>query len=371
MHIFSIRKRKNKGKNIRKNFCVNLKGRFKLKNLEKAGEIQHHVRLTAPEIANIWTQYQNDTMAVCIYKYMIKIVENPAIHSIMELALKFAEGHIPKIKDYFTVENFPIPHGFTDDDVNLDAPRLFSDELCLTYTYIMSVHGLAGYAAALTTNMRSDIREYYVKCQNETMELFNRSLDLMLEKGTVSRPPFINPPEEYGFVQSKNFMQGILGGERTLNVIEISNIYWDLKKAQLDKAICIAFAQVAKSQEVKDLIWRGVKIGDKQIEILETLLSQDHLSSPKSEDTEVTNSTIAPFSDRLMMYHKLLIISTQIGLYGTAIGTCQRYDLGTHFYRFMMEASDFAKDGFKLMIKNNWVEQVPLADDREKLSGKR
>lgn len=342
-----------------------------LENIEKARETPHNVRLTAPEIANLWTQYQNDTMASCIYKYMVRIVEDPAILPILELALSFAENHIQKLKEYFKAENFPIPNGFTEEDVNLDAPRLFSDELCLTYTYIMSVHGLAGYAAALSTNIRRDIREYYTECQKETMELFNQSLDLLLEKGIVSRPPFINPPEEYGYVQSKSFMQGILGGERTLNCIEISNIYWDLKKAQLDKAICIGFAQVAKSQEVKDFIWRGVKIAGKHIEILETLLAEDHLASPKSEDAEITNSTIAPYSDRLMMYHKLLIASTQIGLYGTAIGTCQRYDLGTHFYRLMMEVSDFTKDGFKLMIKNKWVEEVPLADDREKQAGQR
>ncbi len=34
-------------------------------------ETPHHVRLTAPEIANIWSQYQNDSMAICMYKYIV------------------------------------------------------------------------------------------------------------------------------------------------------------------------------------------------------------------------------------------------------------------------------------------------------------
>lgn len=334
-------------------------------------EIPHNVRLTAPEIANIWSQYQNDTMAICIYKYMLEIVEDVSIRPIMEFSLKLAEGHIPKIKDYFTKEKFTIPHGFTEDDVDLSAPRLFSDELCLSYTYIMSVNGLAGYSAALTTNMRRDIREYFVQCLNETMELFNKSLDLLLEKGIVSRPPFINPSATFEFIEKQSFMKGFLGERRPLNCIEISNVYWDLKKIQLSKSVTMGFAQVAKSQEVKKYLWRGVEIYSKHIEIFESILSQDHLPQPKSEESEITHSTIAPFSDRLMMFLKSVFGATTIGFYGTAIGTCQRIDLATHFSRLIVELGKYMEDGFNILIENKWAEQPPLTDDREEIATKK
>lgn len=61
-------------------------------------ETPHNVRLTASEIANIWSQYQNDTMAICVYKYMLQIAEDVSIRPIVELALSFAESHILKIK---------------------------------------------------------------------------------------------------------------------------------------------------------------------------------------------------------------------------------------------------------------------------------
>ncbi|WP_169797584.1 DUF3231 family protein [Neobacillus fumarioli] len=101
-------------------------------NSSYESSVPHQVRLTAPEIANIWSQYQNDTMVVCVYKYMLKIVEDVSIRPILEYSLQLAQGHITKIKQYFTEEKFPIPRGFTEADVNLSAPRLFSDELCLT-----------------------------------------------------------------------------------------------------------------------------------------------------------------------------------------------------------------------------------------------
>ncbi|MDQ0231991.1 DUF3231 family protein [Metabacillus malikii] len=338
---------------------------------EETKQIDHEVRLTAPEIANIWTQYQNDTMAICIYKYMKEIIEDKAIHNIISFALQIAEGHIETVKGYFVAENYPIPHGFTEDDVNVTAPRLFSDEFCLTYTYIMSVYGLAGYAAALTTNVRRDIRNYFVQCQDETMELFNQSLDLLLEKGVFSRPPHIVPPKSYEFIESNHFLKGVLGGERLLNCVEISNIHWDLKKLQLDKALCMAFAQVAKTEDAKKFIWRGVEISSKMVEVQASILAKEHLPQPKSEEAEITDSTTPPFSDRLMMYHKLLVGSATIGLFGSAIATCQRYDLSTHYSRFTIELADYMKDGFKIMVKHKWLEQIPLTIDREELTSGR
>ncbi|MBT2738204.1 DUF3231 family protein [Bacillus sp. ISL-7] len=67
-------------------------------------------------------------------------------------------------------------------------------------------------------------------------------------------------------------MEGILGGKRPLNCLELSNIYWDLKKIQLSKSLTMGFSQVAKSQEVKNYLWRGVEIYRKLIEIFESTL---------------------------------------------------------------------------------------------------
>ncbi|MCL6574270.1 MAG: DUF3231 family protein [Bacillus sp. (in: Bacteria)] len=334
----------------------------------KPKETPHNVRLTAPEIANLWSQYQNDTMAICIFKYMLKITEDTSIRPILEFSLGLATGHITIIKEFFMKEGFPIPHGFTNDDVDLTAPRLYSDQFCLTYTYIMSVNGLAGYAAALSTNMRRDIRDYFVKCQTETMELFNNTLDLLLEKGIVSRPPFLNPPASVEFIEKQAFVKGLLGGKRPLNCIEISNVFWDLKKVQLSKALAIGFAQTAKSQEVRNYLWRGIEIYAKHIEVLGTLMSDDHLPQPKSDDGEISNSTTPAFSDRLMMYHKTLLGATTIGFYGTAIGTCQRIDLSIHFSRLIVEMGKYMEDGFGIMIENKWAEQPPMADDRGEIA---
>ncbi|WP_058307079.1 DUF3231 family protein [Gracilibacillus massiliensis] len=329
------------------------------------------IKLTAPEMANLWSQYQNDTMAICMYKYMLEHVEDKSIRRVLQFALKTAQRHVPIIKDYFIEEKFPVPHGYTEKDVNLKAPRLFEETLCLTYTYVMSVNGLAGYAAALTTNVRRDLRDYFVECQNETMELFNNSLDVLLEKGIVSRPPIISPADSVHFIEKQAFMEGLLGGNRPLSCIEISHLFWDLKKVELSRAFTMAFAQVSKSKEAKKYLLRGSKMYAKHIEILQSVLALEELPFPKSISSEITNSTISPFSDRLMMYHKSFLGGTTISFYGTAIGTSQRADLILHYTRLASEMAKYMEDGMNIMIENNWMEEPPLCDDRGKLTKKK
>lgn len=84
--------------------------------------------LTAAEVSALWLQYLGDSMAICVYKYFLKIVENQDIKPILEFGLQLAENHITEITKFLKSENFQVPMGFTEDDVNLNAPRLFSDQ---------------------------------------------------------------------------------------------------------------------------------------------------------------------------------------------------------------------------------------------------
>ncbi|WP_307439756.1 DUF3231 family protein [Bacillus sp. V2I10] len=45
----------------------------------------------------------------------------------------------------FQNEKFPIPHGFTDEDVDINAPRLFSDVFMLLYLRQMGISGVGSY----------------------------------------------------------------------------------------------------------------------------------------------------------------------------------------------------------------------------------
>lgn len=79
-------------------------------------------KLTSAEISNLWMNYQNDTMAKSVMSYFVAHMEDNDIRSVFEYALNISDRHIVKVTEFLKTENYPIPVGFTDNDVNLDAP---------------------------------------------------------------------------------------------------------------------------------------------------------------------------------------------------------------------------------------------------------
>ncbi|WP_413303364.1 DUF3231 family protein [Bacillus sp. 1P10SD] len=85
------------------------------------------IRLTAAEMSGLWAQYLNDTITICVNKYFLEKVEDEEVLPISEFVLREAKGSISIMEEIFNKEFFPIPVGFTDQDVDVKAPRLFSD----------------------------------------------------------------------------------------------------------------------------------------------------------------------------------------------------------------------------------------------------
>lgn len=327
------------------------------------------IRLTAPEIASLWTQYIFDTMSINFFRYALEHIEDQDIRAIYETALGLSTKHVQEVSEFLTNENYPIPHGFTEkEDVNINAPRLFQDPFYLYYLYIMTMQGLTGYSLSVGTSIRSDLRKYFITCMTETMMLFDQSIDAMLTKGLYTRPPIISPPNSIDFVKDQSFLTGWFGERRPLNCIEIGDITFNLAKMHQHAALKVGFIQVAQSKDVRQFIMRGLDISNKHIEIFESLLHEEHLNYPISWQSMITNSTSPPFSDKYLMYQILLSTQLSIAYYGYAISVSSRRDLGAHYARLNIELIQFAEDGAKLMIKNGWLEQPPQASDRETLA---
>ena len=69
----------------------------------------HHPDLTSAEVASLWTQYMNETMGLCINRYMLEKVVDSNIRSLFEYAIHLGENHVEKIKAFLSSDNFPIP----------------------------------------------------------------------------------------------------------------------------------------------------------------------------------------------------------------------------------------------------------------------
>ena len=124
-------------------------------------EDKTNIHLTAAEMCGLWTQYINDTLAVCVNSYFLEKVEDEEVRPIVEWTLDTAKENISIMQELFRKEDFPIPIGFTEQDVNLQAPRLFSDTFFLMYLRHMSILAMAASSAALGLATRPDVVTFH------------------------------------------------------------------------------------------------------------------------------------------------------------------------------------------------------------------
>jgi len=327
--------------------------------VQTAVENERNVRLTSSELANLWSSWMESSIKEQNVKYFLKIVEDQDVKQVLEYTLGIAKKHLRIISDIYSREKHPIPIGFTDDDVNLDAPRLFSDSLVLSFLEDMARIRLDGYSTALQMCSRADIRRYFTECVADPAEVYNRTVSVMLSKGLYTRPPVIPIPEKIEFVKNQSYLGGYLGKQRAPNSIEISHIFSSLQRNSLREAMFKAFSMVSGSEQVRQYMDRGGKIAEKHIEIFSTQLIKDNLPVSMTWDNGVIESKIAPFSDKLMMQQIRTSNVVLIAAYGKALPVVRR-DIVVDFSRLILEVLKYLEDGINIIIENGWFEEPPF-----------
>lgn len=328
----------------------------------------HEPKLTSAEIAALWTQYLNETAGLCFNKHMMEHLEDKEIKDVFGYAISLGSKHLEKIKEFFVSEGFPVPIGFTNHDVTPNTPRLFSDVFCLYFLNTMAIHGCHGYSGAITTSSRLDVRDYFTRCNASAVELCNRTKNVLLEKGLYFRPPVVLPPEKPDFVKNDNFLAGWFGEKRPLSCIEITDIYFNLKKSILAKAVTVAFSQVAHSKHIRDFLLKAVNTKDSHIQMFNDVLNFENLPAPPTLEAEITDSTTSPFSDKLIMFQIGFLFSTAMVYYGAGWASSPRRDLSPKYLMAISGDLKIGNDWINLMIENGWLEQPPLAEDRRELA---
>ncbi|RBW67947.1 DUF3231 family protein [Bacillus taeanensis] len=327
----------------------------------------HHPKLTASETALLWGSYQNDTLGVCMISHFLQTVEDEEIRPLLQFALDIAKQHLRKLTAIFKEEKHPIPIGFTKADINLNAPKLFSDTFMLYYIQGMGAMGLNTYSTALPNAARKDIRDYYTSCLHSSSELYNRTSDLMQQKGVFIRAPYIPYNEKVEFVEKQHFLSGWIGDQRPLTSNEILLLFANLQRNMFGHALLTGFSQIAQSKEVKHYMTRGAEISKHHMEIFHKYLTESNVETPMTWNIMPTASTEPPFSDKLLMFHTTAINALGIGYYGASLAGTARKDISASYSRLMIEAGEYSADGANLMIKNGWLEKPPSAPDRKAL----
>lgn len=329
---------------------------------------EKQVMLTSAEITTLWASYINDSAISCKLNYFLTNVEDEEIKPLIKQAIDVSKGNLKTLIEIFKKEKYPVPYGFKlNEDVDVSAPRLYSDPYILNYLHQAAQIALQGYSMNLSLAVRADIYSYFNECISQVTTILREVKELLLSKGLYIRSPYLPIPDDIDCVKKKSFLKGFFGEKRPLAGIEITNLFSNFQRNAFGVATILGFSQVAQSKEVAEYFVRGKDIAKKHCEIFASILKEDDLPVPMTWDTGVTSSTNYTFSDKLMMFYTTALIALSIGFYGTSMAMSPRRDIGLHYVRLSAEIAKYAEDGANIMIKNGWLEQPPMAADRDEL----
>jgi hypothetical protein len=327
------------------------------------------IPLNSASIAALWTTYLNDSMAACVLKHFLKNVEDEDIRTILNDANNICNGHIQTVAPILSKAEIALPIGFTDSDVDLKAPRLFTDTFYLFYLANMSQFGMTNFSLALYHAARTDIRKFFLDSLTEVANFYYRLSDLMLAKGVFIRAPIVSVTKSSDIVDKKNFFSGIFSQPRSLILTEVFNVFTNMLACYTGRTILQGFSQTAKSTEVRKVLSKGKKMLEHHIEVFSNILKSEGIPVPSTSDMSVTDSILPTISDRLMLFHVTMLNVVNMRNYTEAMSASLRNDLNATFVRLSAEVAEFANEGINILVDNGWFEQPPQVVNHDKLVG--
>ncbi|CAH2714454.1 hypothetical protein BACCIP111895_01617 [Neobacillus rhizosphaerae] len=326
----------------------------------------HSIRLTSSEIGGLWAAYLQENMAVCLLTYFLHHNQDEQIKGILQKAYEISKGHVAQITSIFKDEGIPIPDGFSEKDLNLTAPPLFYDMFGLSFVYSMSRMGMVNTSFITVNTARKDVMDFFVTMLQQTTMLYQQATTLMLEKGVYDRPPLIPYPDQVEYVEKPSYISGFWK-KRPLNVAEITEVFFNTERNYFSILLCMGLLQVVKDKEIHDYIAEGKKISEKQINTFNDILMREELLGNVCVSLDVTDSTVSPFSNRLIvtLFHSLN--SIDVTLIGHALSLSMRTDLAVYYEKYILEILLYSAKGFEMMVERGWMLKPPHAPDRRKL----
>ncbi|MDP4083684.1 MAG: DUF3231 family protein [Bacillota bacterium] len=324
-------------------------------------------KLTAAEMGKLWATYMGNSMSTRILTYYLQHVDDEEIKRLLKNALNLSQDFLKTITGIFNKEGFPLPIGFTEEDVNLGAPRLFEDEFYVHYLKYVVKAGLSIYNVAIPLVFREDIKEFFIDCLNKTIVLVEEIKEILMGKGFIIKPPPIPIPEKPEFAKS-NFLNGYLGEIRPLQALEITHLYDNIENNATSFALITGFSQVVKDEKIQKLFLKGKDITNKAVERYSQKLHDANLPSPSLLNHLITTSTFSPFSDKIMLFHKVDMFSMKIRAFGNSMAVNGRHDIALMYSKSLMDISLFVSEGATILIEKGWMEKPPEAVDRETLA---
>jgi ferritin-like metal-binding protein YciE len=324
------------------------------------------VELTVNEVSNIWSSYLKSSMELKLFEYFYASTENNEIKQVIEKMLNQSQKNINELKEIFIKENLTVPLGFTDEDVRVDAHKVFSDTFILYFCFDLTHLSMSTYPTAISDCTRNDVRDHFQTNIAFSVKIQNEIADLMLLQGVYLKHPQVAIDSEVEFADSMLYLNGFFGGSRPLNTAEIANLSRIVHRAQFSKMVFVTFSKLAKTKELKQHFSKGRDGIEKVLESLQEVLDKENIPISASGDYRISDVEMSPFSDKLMLF----FVNTCLGIFcfamvSQAMTSSLRTDVISKLGKISDDMKKFYGLGLLLAIKEKWFEQPPQAVNRK------
>ncbi|WP_416433812.1 DUF3231 family protein [Priestia megaterium] len=331
--------------------------------------MSQEIALSSSEIATLWMTYQQKTMTQRILEYFIVHAEDDGAKEIMQDTHMQVVNYIEDIKTILKNEGAAIPVGYTEKDVNVGVPKLYDKVFDIMFLRLLKEISMGLHTLHLTMSYRKDMISLYKELTAFTQSGYDKCVDYLQEKNVLPRPPAVSVPKTAKFAEGTDYMNGLhlFSSKRALNTVEVAHIYYAIESNILGMQMITGFAQVASEPEVKKYFVKGKELAKKIVSDYSKILLESDIQTPATWGAKATESKVAPFSDKLMMYCVSLFCS--FGLGSNALGTAfsLRGDLPLTLVSTAKDILTYGQDGGKIMAKNGWLEEPPSMEDRNDL----
>lgn len=325
--------------------------------------------ITSTELGTLWMTYQQKTMIIRMLEYFIEKADDKAAKNIMIDLYEKVDPYEKKIKNLFESESAAVPIGFTAEDVNIEAPKLYDNGFDIMFVRLIKSISMGIHTLHLSMSYREDLVLMYKELTSITQECYNHCTQYLLEKGLLSKAPYVTMPDSVEFVKSNKYLSGLnpFMSDRTLNTVEVGHIHFGIETNVVGMQMITGFAQCAKEHEIQKYFSKGIELSKSIIKEFSEMLLQDGIQTTSTHGGNATRSTIAPFSDKMMMYCVSLFCSFSLGKNALGTAFSLRSDIPAKAAVFSKDIYEYALEGAKLMIKHGWMEEAPQMEDRKKI----
>jgi len=315
--------------------------------------------LSSAELAILWKVYMIENLLIPYKIPMINTCQDEEVKSVLLFALELSKKCVHQIENVYRQENHILPIGFRKEDMNSEAPALFTDNFYLLYIHEMAKLGFRIGSQVIEITDRNDILDIFYNMLNDYKDLYRRTLNLLISKDLYPHSPKLPIPQKADFINEQSYLTGWFGKKRPLNAEEIVRVHSTADRNAISQALLLGFSKVVKDEEIKKYIERGIKNTNQIIDDMHQILINENLNMTKIYDNEVSDSTVSPYSDRLILFHVAQMGAGSIGIYGSDLGSVLRKDIGMKYVKMMGEALLYGEDGINLLIKKGWIEEPP------------